>query len=241
MKVSHLILLLILIGFSCTRKEKGNDFSIHGQFSNSGNEKLLLSEMGVKEIIPLDSARIDNGKIAFSHEIEQPGFYLLIFPSGKRLTLVMKKGEELHITGNIMGPTSDLTLWGSEESQLLQSFFRATKRNKDRIDSIKRVLLMHEGSEDFLRFSMKADSLFSMVSADQKKLEKEFIDQSPMSLASLIVLNYAFGPKPVLTMEEDPDYYFKLTSLFSLYPKNKHVLYHLARVNLFLNTLKNAK
>ncbi len=197
--------------------------------------------MGVKEIIPLDSARIDNGKIAFSHEIEQPGFYLLIFPSGKRLTLVMKKGEELHITGNIMGPTSDLTLWGSEESQLLQSFFRATKRNKDRIDSIKRVLLMHEGSEDFLRFSMKADSLFSMVSADQKKLEKEFIDQSPMSLASLIVLNYAFGPKPVLTMEEDPDYYFKLTSLFSLYPKNKHVLYHLARVNLFLNTLKNAK
>jgi len=197
--------------------------------------------MGVKEIIPLDSARIGNGKIAFSHKIEQPGFFLLIFPSGKRLTLVMKKGEDILITGNLLGHTNDFTLTGSEDSQLLQSFFHVTRMNTDRIDSVKRSLLVHEGSDDFLRFSLKADSLFARVSADQKKLEKEFIDRHPISLASLIVLNYAFGPKPVLTMEEDPDYYLKLTSLFSLYPKNKHVLYHLARVNLFLNNSKNAR
>jgi hypothetical protein len=241
MKVRHLILLFVLIGFSCTRKENADSFSIRGHFTNSGNEQLVLCEMGVKEIIPLDSARIGNGKIAFSHKIEQPGFFLLIFPSGARLTLVMKNGEELLITGNLMGPTSDFTLTGSEDSQLLQSFFHATKRNTDRIDSIKRVLLKHEGSDDFLWFSMRADSLFYRVSVDQKKLEKEFIDRNPMSLASLIVLNYAFGSQPVLTMEEDPDYYLKLTNLFSIYPKNKHVLYHLARVNLFLNNSKNAK
>jgi hypothetical protein len=153
----------------------------------------------------------------------------------------MKKGEDLHITGDITGPTSDFNLSGSPDSQLLQTFFHATIRNKDRIDSIKKVLLMHEGADDFLRFSMTADSLFSRVSEDQRKLEKEFIDRHPMSLASLIVLNFAFGPKPVLTMEEDLPYYLKLTSLFNLYPKNKHVLFHLARVNLFLNHLKNAK
>jgi hypothetical protein len=241
MKVWYLFLVFIFIGFSCNREEKANRLSIRGQFSNSRNEKILLCEMGVKEIIPLDSARINNGNITFSHEIEQPGFYLLIFPSGKRLTLVMKKGEKLLITGDLMGPTSDFNLSGSEESQLLQTFFNATMKNKDRIDSIKRVLLMHEGSDDFLRFSMMADSLFSRVSGDQKKLEKEFIDQHPMSLASLIVLNFAFGPKPVLTMEEDLTYYLKLTSLFRIYPKNKHVLFHLARVRLFLNNLNHAK
>jgi len=241
MKAGYFILVIIFIVVSCKREVKPNSFSIRCEFSNSRSEKILLCELGVKETIPLDSARIDNGKITFSHEIEQPGFYLLIFPSGKRLTLVMKKGEDLHITGDITGPISDLQLSGSSYSQLLQTFFQATMKNKDRIDSIKKVLLMHEGADDFLRFSMTADSLFSRVSEDQRKLEKEFIDRHPMSLASLIVLNFAFGPKPVLTMEEDLPYYLKLTSLFNLYPKNKHVLFHLARVNLFLNHLKNAK
>jgi hypothetical protein len=241
MKAGCFILVFIFIGVSCNREQKENRFSIRCEFSNSRSEKILLCEMGVKETIPLDSARIDNGKINLFHKIEQPGFYLLIFPSGKRLTLVMKKGEDLFITGDITGPTSDFQLSGSPDSQLLQTFFRATMKNKNRIDSIKKVLLMHEGCDDFLRFSMMADSLFSRISGDQRKLEKEFIDQHLVSLASLIVLNFAFGPKPVLTMEEDLPYYLKLTSLFSFYPKNKHVLFHLARVNLFLNHSKNAK
>ncbi len=42
-------------------------------------------------------------------------------------------------------------------------------------------------------------------------------------------------------MEEDLTYYMKLISLFRIYPKNKHVLFHMARVRLFLNNLKNAK
>jgi hypothetical protein len=86
---------------------------------------------------------------------------------------------------------------------------------------------------------MTADSLFFRISGDQKKLEKDFIDRNPQSLASLIVLNYSFGQKPVLTMEEDLSYYRKLTGLYRIYPKNKHVLFHLARISLFMNNLKN--
>ncbi len=130
MKAWHFILVCMFIGFSCNREEKANIFSIRCRFSNSRNEKILLCEMGVREVVALDSAKIDNGKISFSHEIEQPGFYLLIFPSGRRLTLVMKKGENLFITGDLMGSIYDLNLSGSEESQLLQTFFRATTRNQ---------------------------------------------------------------------------------------------------------------
>jgi len=196
--------------------------------------------MGVKDVTVLDSAKVGNdGKINFSNELDQPGFYLLMFPSGRRLTLVINKGENLLITGDLMDSTADFIVTGSDESQLLQAFFHATMRNNIRIDSIKRVLLMHEGSDDFLRLSMKADSLFLNISGDQKKLEKEFIDKNPLSLASLIILNYSFGPMPVLTMKDDLPYYQKLTGLLRIYPKNQHVLFHVARVKLFMNNLKN--
>jgi len=240
MKSRYLYLFLILFGFSCNHGQNGGQFTIRGHFSGSAAQKVFLCEMGVKDVIPLDSARIgQDGNILFSQALDQPGFYLLIFPDGRRITLVMKSGENLQVTGNLRDPAGELTISGSEESCLLRDFFHATLKNKTRIDSVKRVLLSREGSEDFLRFSMTADSLFYRISGDQKKLEKEFIDRNPNALSSLIVLNYSFGPKPVLTMEDDLPYYRKLTGLHNIYPNNKHVIFHLERVNLFLTNKKN--
>ena len=236
----YLFLVFIAIGFSCGRQQKGGTFIIHGSFSNSNGEKVVLAEMDVKEVNSLDSASIDKeGKYTFTHQLDQPGFYILIFPGGRHLILVMKKGEELFITGDLRDTNGVFNFSGSDESQLLYDFFQATMKNKIRIDSIKRVLRDHEGSDDFLRFSMTADSLFLRISEDQKKSEKEFIDRNPESLASLIVLNYSFGPKPVLTMEEDMSYYQKLTGLYRIYPENKHVIFHLERIKLFINNHKN--
>jgi len=240
MKPFCLFLVFIAFGYSCIREQKSDSFTIHGSFSNSGGEKIVLCEMDVKEVISLDSARIGkDGKVNFSHQLDQPGFYLLMFPFGRRVVLVMKRGEDLFITGDLRDTAGALNLSGSEGSQLLEDFSHATMKNKARIDSLKRVLRNHEGSEDLLRYCMIADSVFFRISKDQKKLEMEFIDKNPQSLASLIVLNYSFGPTPVLTMEEDLPYYQKLTSLYRIYPKNKHVLFHLARVRLFMNNLKN--
>jgi hypothetical protein len=188
----------------------------------------------------LDSSRIGNdGQVSFFHKLDQPGFYLLKFQDGKRIILVIKRGEDILIKGDLKGPTSEFSISGSEDSQLLQSFFSESAKNTIRIDSIKKLLLQHEGSDDFLRVSMTADSLFFRISSDQKKLEKEFIDKNPKSLSSLIVLNYTFGPKPILSLEEDLPYYQKLMGLFTLYPKNKHVLYHMDRLKLYMNNLKN--
>lgn len=232
-------LILIVISSSCNRAPKADTFTIHGQFSNSKSEKIVLCELDVKQVIPLDSALMSNdGKVTFTHSIDQPGFYLLVFPD-RRITLVIKKGEEITLSGDLKDPDEMISIKGSEDSELLEGFFRATQKNKIRIDSIKSLLRQHEGMDDLLRVSMVADSLFAGISSDQKKIEKEFIDRHPHSLASLIVLNYSFGPKPVLTMEEDLPYYLKLTGLWRLYPKNKHLLFHMARVSLYLNNLKN--
>jgi hypothetical protein len=240
MKAFHLFFAFLLILFSCNREQKGTSFKINGHFSNSKGDKVLLCEIGVKNVTILDSAVINkNGKISLSHAIDQPGFYMLKFSSGGKLILALNTRADVKIKGDLLMPTCDFAITGSNDSQLLQEFFKATSGNQRRIDSIKRMLSMHEGSDDFLRYSMIADSLFSSVSVNQKILEKKFIDQNPNSLASLIVLNYAFGPKPVLTMEDDLQDYVKLMNLFQTFPGNKHVLFHIERVNLYINHLKN--
>jgi len=234
MRILLVFFLFIFFGLSCTRNQSG--FTINGHLANSKGEKIILCEMGVKEITPLDSTNIDPaGKFQFSCKTNQPGFYLLIFPDGSRLTLVIKNGENLILDGNRKEPIADYTISGSQDSQLLQDFFHATMQNKIRVDSIKSILKNHEGSDDLLKMSMVADSSFSVINTDQKKFEKDFIDKNPTSLASLIVLNFSFGPKPVLTMEEDFLYYKKLAGLAQVYPTNKHVLYHLERVKVFQN------
>ncbi|MCX6245782.1 MAG: DUF4369 domain-containing protein [Bacteroidetes bacterium] len=227
------LVLIILLGFSCSRGKRAEEFTIHGQFSNSHGEKVVFGEMDVREFITLDSAETGaDGIISFSCRSDQPGFYFLQFKNGERMILLMEPKEHLTIKGDIREKPETFILEGSEGSELLQTFFRASIRNKERVDSVKAILLQHEGSEDFLRIGMKADSAFSRITGDQKKLERDFIDLHPQSLASLVVLNYTIGLKPVLTPEPDLDYYRKLTDLYKQYPANKHVLFHLKRMKL---------
>jgi len=229
-----LIFLLFIPGVSCNRGNKTDEFTIRGEFLNSKGEKVIFGEMDVSEFIPLDSAKTgSDGTIFFSHGADQPGFYFLEFPAGKRMILLLERKEHLTVKGNIQEDPENFILSGSKGSEILQSFFKATARNWARVDSVRAVLLQNEGGGDFLRISIIADSAFSRISEDQKKLEKDFIDRYPHSLASLVVLNYSFGQKPVLTLESDLNYYEKLTNLYKFYPTNKHVIFHMKRMNLY--------
>jgi hypothetical protein len=151
---------------------------------------------------------------------------------GERMILLMETKEHLTIKGDLRGKPENFILSGSKGSELLHSFLQTSARNRERVDSVKAILLQHEGSDDFLTVSMKADSAFYGIAEDQKRLERNFIDSHPHSLASLIVLNYSFGLNPVMTPESDLNYYRKLTGLSNLYPDNKHVQFHLKRMKI---------
>jgi hypothetical protein len=233
-RISLYVFLVMITGVSCSREKKGDEFTIQGIFSNSHGEKVIFGEMDVREFIPLDSTEIDaDGTVSFSCRTDQPGFYFLQFAKKDRMILLMEKKEHLTIRGNLADKPENFILTGSKGSELLHDFFRISARNKSRVDSVKGMLQRQEGSEDFLRFSLIADSLFARISEDQKKAETDFIDRNPQSLASLLVLNFSFGLKPVLTPESDFSYYQKLTNLSRQYPANKHVIFHLKRMDLY--------
>jgi hypothetical protein len=86
-------------------------------------------------------------------------------------------------------------------------------------------------SPSFYQLSLSFDTLFQKLIDNQKLIEKTFIQQNPNSLASLIILNYKFGMKSVLTIEEDLPIFVQLDSVLQVkYPTNKHVSFHHQRI-----------
>ena len=98
-------------------------------------------------------------------------------------------------------------------------------------DSLTDLLHQHQYDDDYYQLTLSTDEIFGRIWEDQKSFERNFIDRHPGSLATLLVLDYAFGPRPVLSEQDDWDYYKKVDSvLMKKYPTNKHVLFHHKRM-----------
>jgi hypothetical protein len=227
------LLFLTMLLVSCmTRNEKSDTFSIEGSFSNCAGEKALLNEMDIRTLVPLDSTIIDaSGHVNFKERIGQPGFFLLKLGDKKKIILLLDKNEKLEIAGDCQNPIETFVFKGSPGSALLSEFFKISFRNQKSVDSLKTLLHDQEGTPDFMNLSIEADNAFRRIADNQRRTELEFLATNSTSLACLIVLNYSFGPKPILDIDRDFFVYSRVDSnLQRVYPGNKHVIYHHQRI-----------
>ncbi len=242
----HLIKILLFLPlvaiFSCQTGHSPEGFAISGKIPSHSGQKVRLKEMDPKEILNLDSVTADaSGNFTLNEKVKEAGFYILQFGTGKELLLSMEPGEKLEISGKLENIPEGIQVSGSAGTMLLKEFYNLSNRNKIKVDSLKAILHGAEGTPDFYKLSISADSAFQKINNDQKALEKDFIDKHHESLASLIVLNFALGATPVLSMDEDLDYYQKLTALSARYPGNKHVVFHQQRVTVFIDNKSKPK
>ena len=78
---------------------------------------------------------------------------------------------------------------------------------------------------------LQFDTLFRQIWEEQRAYEIKFLEEHPGSLTSLIVVNYSFGVRPVLSMDEDLAWYRKVdSSLTARFPGNRHVIYNSKRI-----------
>lgn len=238
------LMIAICILISCKNKEyKESSFTINGQIKYTSGMKIILQELDLQDTKNLDSVIIDQkGKFSFAYHPSDQGFYILKLQDGRFITLLLNKGENVMLTGDLKKFPKDYTLTGSKGSLLLKEFYDHTAKNRKKGDSLMEVLHTHQYSSDYYKISMSFDVLFQDIWQDQRKFEKAFIDRNPASLSCLIVLNYAFGPRPVLSEDEDFSYYLKVdNNLMKSFPKNKHVVYHHKRITEYQRqkTIKN--
>lgn len=190
-------------------------------------EIVYLLEQTTSELIKIDSTvPDDHGIFSISTKADETGIYALRITTDHQVVFIAAPGDTLLITGNLNAFPSNIQVSGNEESELLHTFYLYSAKNLREVDSIQRVIERSQGEEDFYELTLKADSSFNQIWERQKRYEIEFINENAGNFAILLVVNYHFGVKPVLSPKEDPESYRRVDSaLMAGFPGNRHTFF----------------
>ena len=129
-KLSGLLLLLPILWFSACKSEK-NKFNITGTIAGMPKQSVYLEELGINEIIVVDSTTSDDaGVFKLEGNAPEAGLYRIRFQADKFILLSIEKGD-ITVAGN-WDKLEDYTVSGSATSQSLQGFlFRVREQMRD--------------------------------------------------------------------------------------------------------------
>lgn len=227
-----LIALLVTATIAGCKGPAKDTATVEGRLVDAKGFKLVLAEMDTRQIRPVDSVMTDApGTFAFRPIVKETGFWLLKAPSGKVLVLVLSPGDRLTVNGSAVDFPNRITLTGPAETMAIDSFYKVTRKHEARVDSLEALLLSRQDSADFLALSQQADTILGQILISQRMLETKFLSTHPAIIGNLLVLNYAFGPQPVLDPRTDIAWYIRVDSaLCARWPDNKHVAAHHQRM-----------
>ncbi|HNX85545.1 MAG TPA: hypothetical protein PKN12_01305 [Bacteroidales bacterium] len=232
MKLLHQGFLVLIVMFSACSRAPRSEALIMGKLAMSKSTQLLLSELEPKSVRRIDSIVPGvSGDFQFRIPLTEPGFFMLHAPSGKVLVLMLHPGDTVCLSGSFEEFPDHVRVAGPEETMWLDGFFRSTRLREKKADSLELILVEKQDSSGFYEWTRKLDTVFKAIWEEQRAEEIQFVQKHTSSLASLIVLNYAFGLNTVLNPSDDKLWFEKLDSALNLrYPANKHVRYHHERV-----------
>jgi len=188
---------------------------------------VYLLEQTTSELIRIDSTvPDDHGIISISTKADETGIYALRITTDHQVVFIAEPGDTVLITGNINTFPFNIQVSGNEESELLHTFYLYSAKNLREVDSIQWVIERSQGEEDFYELTLKADSSFNQIWERQKRYEIEFINENAGKFSTLLVVNYHFGVKPVLSPKEDAELYRRVDSgLMAGFPGNRHTFF----------------
>jgi hypothetical protein len=228
------LLTLILAALSCSDNKNGTAV-IEGRFSGGPGIRLFLEELDPMGTLPVDSATTSSdGSFLFTISPTEEGFYILKTADGRMTVITAGPGDTLELACEAACFPENVVITGPDDARLLGEFYSFSYRQKARSDSLQKVLESHRSDSLFVPLTLKFDTLFRQIWEEQRAFEITFLEQHLSSLTGLIVVNYSFGVRPVLSMEEDMAWYKRTDSaLTARYPGNRHVQYNNKRITDF--------
>jgi hypothetical protein len=223
MRSLGLLMVVLMLG-SCSREKQGTAI-IGGIFTGAPGVRLVLEELVPGGIGTVDSLTTGtDGTFRFAVSPAEATFYLLKTGDGKTAVLTAAPGDTLELACDARAFPEEMVVKGTKDAEFLAEFFAGSYRNKALADSLQQILALHSGDSLFTSLTLSFDTVFQRLWKNQRELEIRFIEAHPGSIAAILVLDYSFGARPVLSMEEDPDCYRLVDSALTVnYPGNKHV------------------
>lgn len=207
---------LAVIGLSsCGHKVKNKDGSISGRIMHAENKWISLQKITEEGDQTIDSVRAEkDGKFKLKNPAtNDPDFYLLRTNETNVIFLVLKKGEDVVVTGDADKFEKSYQVKGSKDSELLQKL-----RSYDRLlsDSLNKVYTDLRNVNPTAADSMGLQ-LQGHYTKTMEAFAKDFIRTNLSSIVSLSATRFLNQQSELTLMTTLED------SLVASYPQNRYV------------------
>jgi len=165
MRSRFLPLFVVLLSFITACSNKQNKFSVVGKIDNMPVQSVFLEELGINDIIIIDSAKTDkNGKFELEGTAPEPGLYRLRFEQSQFILLSVDKGN-LKVTGN-WNDLEAYTVSGSQPSEILRRFMIQIREHVRDFNTISTVIDTFAARGN--------DSMVKVATEDRRNMNMEF-------------------------------------------------------------------
>jgi len=223
-KIFYFILLSLSI-YSCS--SRSGKFTVEGTLDNASGKTVYLKELTTnKGLLPIDSVQPgEKGHFELHGITDMPRFYSLNTSPKNYITLLVKPGDDIHITADADNFQDGYKVKGSNESELIRRVVEKQNAAIDRINKLGQVYRDSVDSPNILEIKKELDSTYRQIIKEHKEFTINFINEHPASFASLMALYQRIAPRSyVLNPQSDFKYFSKVDSnLIALYPKSEAV------------------
>lgn len=229
-KIAFILAAVGIIFTACdgTEKASSDEFVVNGKLTNFENQKVFISELTPKEIIPLDSSAIQaDGSFSFKRKLSSAGFYLLKVGNKEEnrnvVTLVLDKGETVEIEADATNLFETYKVKGSTGSEKVIELDKHKNKQYNRVDSIRKEFIAHQKEPDFQVVRTRLDSIYYSIIESRRAFVKQFIKENNTSLVSILGLYEIFGKQPLFNAKDDYDLFVSTAdTLITYHPQSVH-------------------
>lgn len=181
----------------------------------SGVDTVVLSEIHPQQAIAIDTQLIVNGKSTFNFDVENPGFYSLIYDGKASTTLFVEKGDQITVEQDTVNNGIAFKIGGSKNSQDIEELF---KLQNTYARAQKHIAKNAQGASE-AKLDTLRQAIFNLDREFKKSMIK-FIDEKPSSPSTLLALFQGTGQQMIFDLYLDYPIFARVhDSLQANYPK----------------------
>lgn len=198
-------LLLLLAGVACNR----SNVNIRGSVEEGEGHAISLERLDVNRTSLIDSVTIGKGgKFAISTNLEEPELFILKYPEGEIINLLISPGENINISTRAGSFGNGYSIGGSEESENLRTLVENLNNTRTKLDSLEGVAASIEDPESpHMKLVRNA---YGQTIINQKRFTIRYLVNHTNSLSSIYALYQKYN-EDVLVMGLPNDLqYFKM-------------------------------
>jgi peroxiredoxin len=214
----YLITLIGLLLFACS----DNNFIIEGKVTNSRAEKIYLEKLELNGSTPYDSAKINNdGHFTLKGKVSHPTFFILKLNKQKFITLLVDSAEQVSFSADFLNFSRDYKVEGSLGSEKVKILNDKLTVTNLKIDSITSLISLCSDNNDYDEQYKKWISELEDIYIAQQDFSKQFIQENPFSLASVLAIYQKFNSGEYV-LQDIQTLKMAASALHSMYPQSIH-------------------